>query len=145
VIVLDVNVLVYAFDVRSVEHDRYRGWLETALVAEEPVGVSDLVLNAFIRIVTHPRILARPASIETALAFVNEVRTAPSTAVVAPGDRHWPIFERLCRSTNAKGNLVADAFHAALAIESGAEFITTDRDFSRFPGLRWRHPLGVTS
>lgn len=140
-----MNVLVYAFDVRSVDHARYRGWLEIALVAEEPVGVSDLVLSAFTRIVTHRRILARPASIETALAFATEIRTAPSTVVVAPGDRHWLIFDRLCRSADAKGNLVADAFHAALAIESGAEFITTDRDFSRFPGLRWRHPLGATS
>lgn len=142
-IVLDVNVLVYAFDIRSVDHDRYRRWLETALVAEEPVGVSDLVLSAFVRIVTHPGILARPASIETALAFVNEVRTAPSTSVVTPGDRHWSIFGRLCRSSNAKGNLVADAFHAALAVEAGAEMVTTDRDYSRFPGLRWRHPLDI--
>ncbi len=144
-IVLDVNVLVYAFDLRSVRHDRYAAWLEGMLASDELVGVSDLVLSAFTRIVTHPRILIRPASIETALAFADMVRDAPASVVVSPGDRHWSIFERLCRSAGAKGNLVADAFHAALAIESGAEMITTDRDFSRFPGLRWRHPLDEPS
>lgn len=136
-----MNVLVYAFDRRSVDHQRYASWLEGTLASDELVGVSDLVLSAFTRIVTHPRILVRPATIETALAFANQVRDAPATLVVSPGDRHWSIFERLCRSVGAKGNLVADAFHAALAIESGAEMITADRDFSRFPGLRWRHPL----
>lgn len=144
-ILVDVNVLVYAFDLRSVDHQRYASWLEGTLASDELVGVSDLVLSAFTRIVTHPRILVRPATIETALAFANQVRDAPATVVVSPGDRHWSIFERLCRSVGAKGNLVADAFHAALAIESGAEMITADRDFSRFPGLRWRHPLdGLT-
>ncbi len=140
-ILVDVNVLVYAFDLRSVDHDRYAAWLEAVLASHELVGVSDLVLSAFTRIVTHPRILVRPATTETALAFASQVRDAPPTVVVSPGDRHRSIFERLCRSSGAKGNLVADAFHAALAIESGAEMITADRDFSRFPGLRWRHPL----
>jgi toxin-antitoxin system PIN domain toxin len=140
-ILVDVNVLVYAFDLRAVDHQRYGSWLEGTLASDELVGVSDLVLSAFTRIVTHPRILVRPATIESALAFANQVRDAPATVVVSPGDRHWSIFERLCRSVGAKGNLVADAFHAALAIESGAEMITADRDFSRFPGLRWRHPL----
>lgn len=144
-ILVDVNVLVYAFDLRSVDHQRYAAWLEGVLASDELVGVSDLVLSAFVRIVTHPRILVRPASIDTALAFADQVRDAPATVVVFPGDRHWSIFERLCRSVAAKGNLVSDAFHAALAIESGAEMITADRDFSRFPGLRWRHPLdGLT-
>ena len=139
-IVLDVNVLVYAFDVRSVDHDRYRVWLQGVLASDELVGVSELVLSAFIRVVTHPRILIRPASIETAFAFANALLDSPAI-VVSPGDRHWSIFERLCRSVGARGNLVADAFHAALAIEAGAEMITNDGDFSRFPGLRWRHPL----
>ena len=140
-ILVDVNVLVYAFDRRSVDHERYAAWLAGMLASDELVGVSDLVLSAFIRIVTHPRILVRPATLESALAFANQVRHAPASVVLSPGDRHWSIFDRACRSVGAKGNLVADAFHAALAIESGAEMITTDRDFSRFPGLRWRHPL----
>ena len=110
------------------------------LASDELVGVSELVLSAFIRVVTHPRILIRPASIETAFAFANALLDS-SAIVVSPGDRHWSIFERLCRSVGARGNLVAYAFHAALAMEAGAEMITNDGDFSRFPGLRWRHPL----
>ncbi len=76
-----------------------------------------------------------------ALRFACELRSHPHCVVVAPGSRHWEIFVRLCRTANIKGNLLPDAYLAALAIESGSEWITTDRDYSRFPGLRWRHPL----
>jgi len=79
--------------------------------------------------------------LDAALRFVEGLRAQPNAAVIAPGRRHWTIFSRLCREVAAKGNLVPDAYLAALAIESGSEWITTDRDFSRFPGLRWRHPL----
>ncbi|MEJ7803133.1 MAG: PIN domain-containing protein, partial [Candidatus Limnocylindria bacterium] len=79
-----------------------------------------------------------------ALKFTDALRSQPTATVLAPGPRHWQIFGRLCREAGAKGNLVADAYHAALAIESGSEWITTDRDFSRFAGLRWRHPLADT-
>jgi predicted nucleic acid-binding protein len=61
--------------------------------------------------------------------------------IVSPGRKHWEIFLRLCREGDARGNLVSDAYHAALAIENGCEWITTDRDFARFPGLKWRSPL----
>jgi toxin-antitoxin system PIN domain toxin len=91
--------------------------------------------------VTHPRVFDPPDSIEAALAFADAVRAQPAAIPVAPGDRHWGIFESLCRSAGVRGNLVPDAYLAALAIESGAEFVTADRDFSRFPGLRWRHPV----
>jgi toxin-antitoxin system PIN domain toxin len=84
-----------------------------------------------------------PDPVLAALAFANAVRSQPAAVVVAPGDRHWMIFERLCGAADARGNLVPDAYLAALAIESGAELITADRDFSRFPGLRWRHPLAA--
>lgn len=106
------------------------------------MGVSELVLSGFVRVATHPRIFSPPAAIDQALAFATAVRTQPNAVLLAPGSRHWEIFERLCMIANAKGNLVADAYLAALAIESGSELITTDRDFSRFAGLRWRHPLG---
>jgi toxin-antitoxin system PIN domain toxin len=79
--------------------------------------------------------------LDRALAFADALRAQPNAVVVAPGDRHWGIFRQLCIGAGAKGNLVADAYLAALAIESGSEWITTDRDFSRFAGLRWRHPL----
>jgi len=99
------------------------------------------VLSGFVRVVTHPRVFDPPDTVAAALAFANAVRAQPTAVLVAPGERHWEIFERLCVGAGAKGNLVPDAYLAALAIESGSEFVTTDRDFSRFPGLRWRHPL----
>lgn len=90
---------------------------------------------------THPRVFDRPSPLAKALAFAEEVRSPAHCVPVAPGEGHWAIFLRLCRSAVARGNLVPDAYLAALAIEWGCEWITTDRDFSRFPGLRWRHPL----
>ena len=94
------------------------------------------------RVATHPRIFSPPAPVGRAFAFATALRSQPNAVNINPGPRHWEIFERLCVATDAKGNLVADAYLAALAIESGSEWITTDRDFTRFPGLRWRHPLG---
>ncbi len=103
--------------------------------------MSELVLSGFLRVVTHPRVFDPPAPITDALGFCAAVRNQPNCTSLAPGPRHWDIFTDLCREAGAKGNLVPDAYLAALAIESGSEWITTDRDFSRFPGLRWRHPL----
>jgi toxin-antitoxin system PIN domain toxin len=140
-ILLDVNVLVYAFRDAAPDHPRYREWLSAAAASDEPFGISELVLSGFVRVTTHPRIFSPPAPIERALEFANALKAQPNAVVVSPGLRHWDIFERLCVAVNAKGSLVADAYLAALAIESGSEWITTDRDFSRFPGLRWRHPL----
>jgi hypothetical protein len=100
-----------------------------------------LALSAVVRIVTHPKAFPRPTPLEDALQFVNSLREQPGYISVSPGDSHWPIFTRLCRQAAAKGNVVTDAYFAALAIECGAEWITTDRDYARFPGLRWRHPL----
>jgi hypothetical protein len=137
----DVNVLIYAFRDAAPRHDRYRAWLQAALDAEEPLGVADSVLSSFIRVATHPRIFEPPASLEQALAFADAVRSAPSGVPVGPGPRHWGLFERMCREGSARGNLVSDAYLAALVIESGCELVTADRDFARFPGLRWSHPL----
>ena len=111
------------------------------IAAPEPYGISELVLSGFVRVATHPRILARPASTEVALEFADALRRQPHAVPIIPGPRHWEIFVGLCRVAGTKGSLVADAYLAALAIESGSEWITTDRDFARFPGLRWRHPL----
>jgi toxin-antitoxin system PIN domain toxin len=132
---------VSAFHEGAPDHERCRAWLQAAVASDEPLGVSDLVLSGFVRVATHPRIFSPPAPIEEALAFASALRAQPNAVILAPGPRHWEIFERLCVTAGAKGNLVADAYLAALAIEAGSEWITTDRDFSRFPGLRWRHPL----
>jgi toxin-antitoxin system PIN domain toxin len=141
VILCDVNILVYAYRTEAPEHERYVGWLREAIASEQAYGVSELVLSRFLRIVTHPRGMTTPAPIESALAFAEVLRSQPNALPLAPGPRHWGIFERLCRDAGVRGNLVPDAYLAALAIEHGAELVTTDRDFARFPGLRWRTPF----
>jgi toxin-antitoxin system PIN domain toxin len=141
VILCDVNVLVYAHRTDAPDHDAYRTWLEDVINSDLAYGVSDLVLSGFLRVVTHPRVFAPPSDLASGLAFAHEVRNQPNAVPIVPGPRHWEIFRRLCETSGARGNLVADAYLAALAIESGSEWITTDRDYSRFPGLRWRHPL----
>ena len=140
-ILVDVNVLVYAHRRDASEHARYRKWLESNLNAERAYGMSDLVLSGFLRVVTHPRIFQEPTPQVAALAFASEVRARPNCVSMTPGPRHWEIFTGLVSESGAKGNLVPDAYLAALAIESGSDFITTDRDFARFQGLRWRHPF----
>lgn len=140
-ILLDVNVLVYSHREDVPDHKLYRAWLEERINDDAPFGICDLALSGFLRIVTHPKIFAPPSDLERALAFTREVRESPNCLVIAPGAKHWEIFHRLCRTSNVRGNLIPDAYFAALAIESGSEWVTTDRDFARFPGLRWRHPL----
>jgi toxin-antitoxin system PIN domain toxin len=142
VILPDVNVLVYAHREDTPDHAAYRAWLESVINGEQAYGMCDLVLSGFVRVVTHPRIFDQPSGLDQALAFVADVRNQPNCVHVRPGPRHWSIFEHLCRTANVKGNLVPDAYLAALAIESGSEWITTDRDYSRFPELSWQHPLG---
>lgn len=137
----DVNVFVYAFRPDSQQHDRYRHWLEGLINGESAYGCSDLVLSGFCRVVTHPRIFATPSPLAEALGFAEVIRDQPQCVRVTPSERHWALFRRLSEQADARGNLVPDAYFAALAIESGCEWVTTDRDYSRFPGLRWRHPL----
>lgn len=140
-VLLDVNVLVYAHRQDAPEHHSYLDWLEELVNSDQAYSLSDLVLSSFIRVVTHPRVFSPPSTTSQALAFAQELRSQPNCVVVMPGARHWDIFCRLCKEAGVKGNLVPDAYLAALAIESGSEWITTDRDYSRFPGLRFRHPL----
>lgn len=137
----DVNVLVYAFREEFPGHRPCRDWLFRLLNGEGSFGVSDLVLSSFLRIATHPGILDPPAAFEAALKFAETLRNAPNAVPVVPRGRHFEIFVRLCRETKAKGNLVPDAYLAAMAIESGCVLVTTDRDFERFSGLRHRHPF----
>lgn len=137
----DVNILVYAFRSDAPDHPGYRDWLLRSLDDPEPFGLSDLVLSGFVRIATHPRIFNPPTPVDNALKFVDMLRSAHNVVPVAPGARHWGIFVDLCRGCNAKGNLVPDAYLAALALENGCEWFTADRGFARFRKLRWRHPL----
>lgn len=140
-ILLDVNVLVYAHRADAPNHAAYRQWLEDEVNSEQAFGLSELVLSGFVRVVTHPRIFNPPTETAVALKFVDQLRKRSNCILIHPSPRHWGIFTRLCTDAGVKGNLVPDAYLAALAIDSSSEWLTTDRDFSRFPGLNWRHPL----
>ncbi len=137
----DVNILVYAHRADAPDHLLYRQWLEGVIQSGQPYGISDQVLSGFLRIATHPRIFPTPSPILSVLEFVSDLREQPNCRIIAPGARHWQIFTGLCKSQSATGNLVPDAWFAALAIESGCEWITADSDYEQFPGLRWRHPI----
>ena len=138
---VDVNVLVYAFREDAPRHAEYRDWVRGLLASNQGYATSDHVLSGFLRVVTHPRVFHPPTPIAAALAFADAFRHRPTAVPLAPGGRHWDLFVRLCRDADVRGNLVPDAWLAALAIEWGCEFVTADRDYARFPELRWRHPL----
>jgi toxin-antitoxin system PIN domain toxin len=140
-ILLDVNVLVYAHREDAARHVEFRRWLEALLDSPSGCAVSELVLSGCLRVLTHPRVFDPPTPLPRAIEYVTMLRDHPWLTVLTPGPRHWELFLDLCRRAEARGNLVSDAYHAALAIETGSEWITTDRDYARFPSLRWRHPL----
>jgi toxin-antitoxin system PIN domain toxin len=137
----DVNVLLYAFRRDSDDHSKYKDWLEDAVNADAAYGIAPQVLGAVVRISTHPTIYRQPSTSAEAFAFCNSLLAPPNATIIRPGDRHWSIFERLSRETRATGNLIQDAWFAALAIESGSEWISTDGDYARFDELRWRRPF----
>lgn len=137
----DVNVLLYAFRNDSPDHDAFRLWLDAVVNGEAAYGMSPQVLAGVIRVATHPGIFVRPSRLAHTTAFASLLLEQPHCQIVQPGPRHWGIFRDVCQRANATGNLVQDAWFAALAIESGCEWITMDRDYARFEGLRWRTPL----
>lgn len=137
----DVNVLIYAHREDAPEHVRYAAWLKTLAESDEPFAVAGIALASFLRIVTNDKIFDPPTPMEAAIAFCQRLVEWPRAVLVTPSRRHWDLFVGLCESIH--GPLVADAYLAALAIEHGCELITTDSDFARFKGLRWRHPLSA--
>ncbi len=140
-IVLDANILLYAYGAGSQRHKEARAWLEKVLSGAEPVGLPWQSLAAFIRIVTNPRLPGFRRSIEEVSRTVDEWLEQPNVRVLTPGDDHWLLFRRMIVEGQASGPLVSDAQLAALTIEYGGVLHTTDRDFARFPGLRWKNPL----
>jgi toxin-antitoxin system PIN domain toxin len=142
VLLPDVNVLVYAHrEDGHREHARFASWVTALATGAEPFALSVLALVGVVRIVTNPRIFKRPSTLEEALAFTDELVRRPTARLVGPGPRHWDLVTELCRGAGATAKLVADAQHAAVAVEHGCTFVTTDSDFARFPVLRWQHPL----
>jgi uncharacterized protein len=136
----DVNVLIYAFRKDVPEHNLCKAWLESAASSATRFGVSPLALAALVRITTAPRVQPSKGSRDEAFAFCDALLAQPNCEIVEPGPRHWDIFKRICSEADIRGPLVTDAWYAALAIEWGCEWITMDRDFARFPGLKWSMP-----
>jgi len=138
----DVNILVFAHREGTENHSTSAHWLTAMATGREPFAFSELVMHGFLRIVTNPRIFQPASSMDDALTFLEQFLNLPHCTRIRPGTLHWEIFQNLCRRTGVRGKLVADAAHAALAIESGCEWVTADTDFARFaPDLRWRHLL----
>jgi len=140
VILVDANVLLYAYQPRSEFHQRCRAWVEEAFSGEEPVCLAWVTVLAFIRISTNPRIFEQPLLAAEATAAVSSWLERPTVSVLEAGERCWEIFRRLLVEAQVSGPLVMDAFLAALALENGATLVTTDRDFTRFPNLKLRNP-----
>jgi toxin-antitoxin system PIN domain toxin len=139
----DVNVLIYAFRKDVPQHAVCRPWLIGVMESDARFGVSPLTLGAFVRVTTNRQIHPAPTPIEEAFAFCDFLLGQPHCQIVEPGERHWDIFKRLCIETETRGPRVTNAWYAALAIEWGCEWITFDRDYARFPGLRWQVPARV--
>jgi uncharacterized protein len=136
----DVNVLIYAFRQDVPQHAVCRPWLAEIVLGDARFGLSPAVLSAVVRVSTNPRAFRTPSTIEEAFRFCENLLGQPHCQIVEPGERHWDTFKRLCIETDTRGSRVTDAWFAALAIESGCEWITLDRDYARFPGLKWQVP-----
>lgn len=139
----DANLLIYAVNRDAPLHAPARAWLELELSGTEPIALVWMVLLAFIRITTNPRIFARPLATERALEYVDGWLRQPCVRPLSPGEKHWMIFERLLRTSGSAGNLANDAHLAAIAIEHGCTLYSADHDFQRFVGLDFVDPLNT--
>jgi toxin-antitoxin system PIN domain toxin len=137
----DLNLLLYAVDRSAPDHAAALAWWERTLSGGETVGLAWTVLVGFVRLTTNARVVRSPLSADDALDHIDRWLAHPLTTVVDPTGRHARVLRDLLAGTGTGGNLVADAHLAALAIEHGAELCSADRDFGRFPGLRWSNPL----
>jgi uncharacterized protein len=143
VIIPDVNILLYAYDVGAPQHTVAREWWETTLSHSFAVGLPWVSTPGFIRISTNRRILDNPLPAGTSIGLVRSWLARPSVQILTPGERHAEILFEILNQLGTAGNLTTDAHLAALAIEYHAELVSTDADFARFPGLRWFNPLQV--
>jgi len=142
VLFLDVNVLVHGFrDTATPESQAVSQWLTPRLTGGDRLGISEFVLASTVRLATNPRVFEEPAPPAAALAYCDAVLAAPNTEIVRPGPRHWAIFRELVSEHRLRGNDITDAYLASLALETGSSFVTRDRGFRRFDGLRVVDPL----
>ena len=142
-IVLDANILLYAYDAASDQHAKARAWVEEVLSGTDPVGLPWQTITAFVRIVTNPRLSGKRFTPSEVIDLVDQWVTQPNVRLLGPGDHHWSFLRQTILEGQARGPLITDAQLAALTIEHGGMLCTTDRDFSRFPGLRWQNPLAA--
>jgi toxin-antitoxin system PIN domain toxin len=140
-ICLDVNVLVNAHRLDAPDHHEYADLLVELANGSEPVGLSDIVLSGFLRVVTDRRVFKIPTPTDVAIQSVSRLIDSPAGMLLRSGERHWSIFVELVNEMSARGNDVPDAYIAAYAIENNATLLSADRGFARFERLRWRHPL----
>jgi toxin-antitoxin system PIN domain toxin len=136
----DANLLIYAYTPKDQFHKASRAWLENILSGIEPVGIPILSIHAFMRVQTHPRV---GVAFRKAAATVDSWLDLPHVRILYPSDRHWLLYQQLCSELQIGGAQLTDAAIAAIAIEHGAVIHTNDRDFARFPGLRWHNPLAT--
>jgi uncharacterized protein len=139
-ILIDANLLLYAYDSLSDQHAAARHWLMASFSKSEPIKLAWVTILAFLRIATNPRMRAQPFTSSEAIAVVEGWLNRPNVGILAPTDRHWAVLKDLIPKAQVRGALMMDAHLAALAIEHGAVLYTNDRDFSRFPGLQWVNP-----
>lgn len=142
-IVPDINLLIYAHNERASEHAKARQWWEACLNGVTPVGIPWVSLSGFLRLMTHPRVLAHPMDVSVAVASVREWLEQPPVRLLQPGAKFPDLFLGYLLQMGTAGNLTTDAHLAALAVEYQAELHSSDGDFSRFAGLRWRNPLKI--
>ncbi len=140
-IIVDANLLIYAYNRGSWQHPAARAWLERVFSGAEPVGLPWQTISAFVRITTNARLPGNPLGAEAAVEIVDRWLQQPSVHAIGPGEQHWPVFRQMLVEGQAAGDLTSDAQLAALTMECGGVLHTTDRDFTRFPGLRWTNPI----
>lgn len=140
-ILVDANLLIYAYDLSSPVHERARVWLSGALSGEEPVGLCWTTILAFLRITTNRAIFKDPFAIDEAVSIVDDWLAQPTVRLVEAGGHHWVILRELLTESQAKGKLLMDAHLAALALEHGLTLFTRDGDFTEFRGLDFVNPL----
>ncbi len=140
-IVVDANLLIYSYDLDSAHHKKSLSWLEELLSGVEAVGLPWQSVSAFLRVITNRRLPGTRVTLEQAVQVVDEWLQQPNVQVLVPADQHWSVLRQMILEGRASGPLVSDAEIAAITIEQGAVLHTTDRDFARFPGLRWKNPL----
>lgn len=140
-ILVDANLLLYAEDSLSEHHEAARNWWDARLSSSDPVGLCWPVLNAFIRIATNARLHQRPLTLKEATGRVQSWLDQSCVRIIQPTEQHWVIFQQMLRSGNAVGTLVSDAHLAALAVEHNCVLHSSDADFSRFRGLKWKNPI----